>query len=243
MLQAYNWVQYADNAAELVIAAAGILTAFFTLRKNSKYIGSRMLALGTTLIGFYGLCVFTYDISAAFVDPTIELALIYVFLRLSMLCILFGTMSLYFAFQIVVQTEDWLKEKKHTWPYILGICIYGVIFYTWTDAIQNVTLTPVVNNHINLIMVAILGVSVVLLMVAIIRNLVKFGIKHAEGEKKIKMTYAVLGFTIALASVFINIASVIVSDLVTYQILVLSFFLVLAAGISIVAYGFITPGA
>jgi len=246
MLFQATGIQYADNVAELVIMIAGIIMAFFTLRKNAKYIGSRLLAAGMVLVGMYGLCIFIYDVSAYFAPPAVTLGLIYVFLRLGMVCILFGVMCLYFAFQVVVHTESWL-EKKRTLPLVLAVAVFAIVLYAWQDAVSNISLTPVVNNHIELSMIAILGIGVLLLMLVTLANLYKFGVKQAEGIKRKKMIFAIVGFIVATSSLFINIMSSL-TDVTTpagiamYQTLVLAFFLDLAAGISIVAYGFITPG-
>ncbi len=217
--------------SELVIAFAGFAIAYFTLKKNSKSIPHRLLALSTLLIGVYGVSIFLYDVTG------IEI-LILVLLRLGTIALFFGVVFLYFTFQVIVHTKVWLEPKLNTWPYIIGVSIYAIIFCTWDGAVTIVNSTPPVDSKIDIVLTIILGLSILLLLLMTMFNLYRFGIKPSEGEKRKKMTIALSGFLICMAALFLNIASALVAEGAIFDI---AFFLVLAGGMVVIAYGFIGP--
>ena len=230
-------IQLADNVAEVIIAAVGILIAVFVLHKNSKTVANRFLAIGMIFVSVYGTSIFIYDITSWAGMRDLTLTLIFIFLRLATISILAGTICLYFAFQVVVKTEAWLEKKVHTWPILIGIAVYSLIFYLWPGAIETVSWEPPVTNKINYAMIGTVAVGIVILMLVTLRNLYQYGIKLSEGPKKKKMAIVFVGFLIVLVSVFINIASEVVPGVDLGATLVLVFFIILACGFSIIAYG------
>jgi hypothetical protein len=218
--------------SECVISFTGFAIAVVTLRKDPKNITHRLLASSMFLIGVYGISIVIYDVAA------VEF-LVHLLLRLSTIALLFGVLFLYFTFQVIVHTSAWLDRKLNTWPYVIGGIIYGVVFFAWwPGAVTNIELTPVVNTQMDMSLVVILGVSILILMLVTINTLYRFGVKPSEGEKRKKMTITLVGFLICLASLFVNIASNIVAS---GAMLDIAFFLILAGGMIVIAYGFIGP--
>jgi hypothetical protein len=219
--------------SECVIAFTGFIIAIVTIRKDPKSITHRLLASSMFLIGVYGVSIVIYDIAA------IEF-LVHFLLRLSTIALLFGVIFLYFTFQVIVHTSSWLDRKLNTWPYLIGAIIYGIVFYAWwPGAVPKIELVPVVNSQVDISLVVILGVSILIFMLVTINTLYRFGVKPSEGEKRKKMTIALVGFLISLSALFVNIASNLVEE--GGAMLDIAFFLILAGGMIVIAYGFIGP--
>ena len=217
--------------SECVIASTGFIISYFTLRKSSKEIGHRLLASATLLIGFYGLSIVIYDITAI-------AELVHFFLRFGIISLFFGVMLLYFAFQVIVHTKEWLSRKANTLPYIIGISIYAIVFYAWPDAITIVQLTPFVDSKVSIIILGILGVGILGFLISTMMVVYRFGIKYIEGEKRKKMEIVEIGYCICLIALFVNIASNIVEEGALFDVL---FFLIMAIGMIVIAYGFLKP--
>ncbi len=217
--------------SELVIAFAGFAITYFTLKKDSKSIPHRLLALSTLLIGVYGVSIFIYDVTG------IEI-LVLILLRLGTVALFFGVVFLYFTFQVIVHTKDWLGRRLNTLPLIIGVSIYALVFFVWDGAVTIINPTPPVDSKIDITMTIILGVSILLLLLATMFNLYRFGIKPSEGDKRQKMTIALVGFLFCLAALFLNIASTLAAEGSLFDI---AFFLILAGGMAVIAYGFIGP--
>ncbi len=217
--------------SELAISFAGFAITYFTLRKDSKSIPHRLLALSTLLIGVYGVSIFIYDVTG------IEI-LVLILLRLGTIALFFGVVCLYLTFQVIVHTREWLDRRLNTWPLIIGVSIYTIVFYVWDGAVTIINPTPPVDSKIDLTMTIILGISILLLLLVTMFNLYRFGIKPSEGDKRRKMAIALVGFLLCLAALFVNIASTLAAEGALFDI---AFFLILAGGMAVIAYGFIGP--
>ena len=227
-------VEYFSLINEFVIAFTGYAICVVTLRKDSKNVAHKLLALSLFLIGVYGTSIAIYDLIG------IE-SVLHFFARFGIIALFFGVLFLYFTFQVIVHTKVWLEEKIHTWPFLIGVAIYGIVFYAWEGAIE-ITPGPVVNSKIALSMMAILGVSVLLILLVTMFNLYRFGIKPSEGVKRRKMILTLCGFLISIVALVVNVASNLpmVDDAVG-TILDSIYFLILAVGMIFIAYGFIGP--
>ncbi len=217
--------------SELIIAGAGFAITIFTLQKDPKSTPHRLLAFSTALIGFYGASIFIYDVTGI-------AELVKFFLRLGIFTLFLGVIFLFFTFQVIVHTKEWLKPKRNTWPFIIGVVIYAIVFYAWDGAVVILRTTPVVDTQVAISMIAILGISLLLLLLVTMNNLYRFGIKPSEGIKRRKMEIAFIGFSICLVALFVNVASNLVD---VGGLLDIAFFLILACGMTVIAYGFIGP--
>jgi hypothetical protein len=212
--------------------ASGIIIASIVMKKDSKYIGNRLMAAAMILIGVYMGAILIYDI----LYPIFKIDLIIqIFYRICVIAMFYGTMFLFFSVNVMSRSSSWYS-KKNTIPYVVLIFIYAVsiCFIHFLEILPgdqvNTRTSPMYPLYI-------LIVGVMYFIIFSMVNLYRFGIRKSEGVRKKKMVTFFSGLSISLLAVLINVLSNVLSD--PLGILDVLFFGVLAAAMVVMTFGFV----
>ncbi|MBD3353212.1 MAG: hypothetical protein GF364_17160 [Candidatus Lokiarchaeota archaeon] len=223
MLQQLGWF------FEALGTLAGIIAAVFVLRKNKRYIGNILMAISLILISSYIGAILIYDLA-------LNAIVIQILYRIAISSLLVGTMLLYFTMQIMVHSSTWLDNKKKIIPWI--IAVIGFIIWIIIDEVVDIVDIETANTQIRLMPLLVLVLFILVFLITSIVDLYLHGIRKIKRERKMHMIIFLTGLIICLISIGISIASQIVSDVETGQLLDVIFFAVLSLGMIVVAIGF-----
>lgn len=217
-----EWLEY---IFEGIAALASFLSAIVVLRKNSKYIGNRLMFATFFLFGTYISSLLTYGIIKT------EL-IIHILFRVGINCLLYGMLFLFFTMQVMVHSSAWITNKNHVFPFIIPAGVWSI----WTIfAHLDILSTDPVNTSMALAPLIFLILSSFGLLISSLISLYKHGIKETKGEDRKKMQIFMVGLGINLVALLISLAAQLESEGILMDII---FFVVLAAGQVIIAYGF-----
>lgn len=216
----------------ILTTLAGLASSIFILKKDAKYLGNRFMASATGLMGIYTFCIFIYDIFA-------NEALTLILLPIGMVCVLIGTMFIYFAMQCMVNSVVSFKNHKIWIFYAIIVGTIGLVFIIFANQFISFEepdeLGGNINVHLSLYALLVIASLMLYFMFRSIIYLYRHGIKKTEGARKKKMIIFASGLGICIVSLFINagsqFASGVILDVLTY--------LVLSFGVSITSYGFL----
>lgn len=209
---------------------AGLTIAFLVLRKDSKYIGNRLMAISMVFFGLYMGSILLYDI---FYPIFQQDWLIEVFFRICLIAILFGSMFLFFTIQVSVKASIWFTFKRVA-PYVLVLTAYSI--WIWFYDFITIISGDQVNTQAEMIPTLLLLIlSVLYFIIRSIVGIYRFGIRKTEGERKKKMITFFMGLIISLAAIIINVLSNILDDPI--GVLDVFFFGILALAMVIMALG------
>lgn len=211
---------------------AGLTSSVFILKKDSKYLGNQFMASATGLMGIYTFCIFIYDILA-------NEALTLILLPIGMVCVLIGTMLIYFAMQCMVNSAVWFKKHKEWLIYAFLVGTIGIVFIIFADRFITFEapdeLGGNINVHLSLYALLVIASLMLYFMFRSIIYLIRHGIRKTDGARRKKMIIFACGLGICILSLFINagsqFASGVILDVLTY--------LVLSIGVSITSFGFL----
>ncbi|GAB4312247.1 MAG: hypothetical protein Kow0069_12940 [Promethearchaeota archaeon] len=224
-------VTIATYALEIATTVAGFTCTTLILRRDSKYVGNRLMAIATTCVGLYTLAIMGYDVIRTE-------AAVFTLLPLAFALIFSTPMFIFLAMQVMVHSSQWFDEKKNWVPWLVFLAAFVTFLYT-SDVATIVSLDPVVNVQVDLLALLIVVVFVLFFLVHSLVDLYVQGIKQAEGVHRRKMVAFEVGILVEIGSVVVNIASQLVEDANVGGVLDLAFFALLAAGMSIIAAGFL----
>jgi hypothetical protein len=216
---------------ELIGFLAGIIIAVAVLKRDSEYAGNRMMALAAILIGMYPGGILIYDIIGT--DLVIE-----IFLRVAIISMLFGGLSLFITMQIMVHSSAWLKFKERYVPYTIGLIVFAV-WIIITDFITIIHTTGTVNTQTDPLPLMLMVLVIVFFLLLTMFDLYLHGIKKAQGVQKKKMTIFFSGLAICFLAIILTVASNLTSNVDLGAILDVFFFMVLAIGMVVMMLGFV----
>ena len=121
---------------EIIPTILGVFGAIILLKKNSKYLANRLMAIGTFFIGCYSFFIFLYDLLE------MEWAIL-LFLPIAMSFILLGTMSIYFAILVISRTSSIFKNKWRWVPFLVVSILYSIYFNVNPSIITIKSMDPV----------------------------------------------------------------------------------------------------
>jgi hypothetical protein len=198
---------------EIGALVIGVASTILILSRNSKYLGNKLMAVATTLIGSYLFTIFLYD----YFTPDLSSLLPSIFLKLGMIFGLIGGTLFFMTMQCMVNSTTWFSSKIRWVPYIL-IDIAAIIFFIAKPLIETFELNPNPDFYQGRVNVTIymgpLIVMVALLFYYILFSiyyLQRYGIKKAIGSSKRKMVIFQTGLVIFVTAMFVNVASQFVS--------------------------------
>ena len=203
----------------------GTLCAIAILKKNSRYLANKTLALGIFLIGVYQICLFIYDVIN-------EYWAINLFLRIGMISLLISSLLQYYTMIIIMKSAKGLKKHVPSYVYFF-VCLIASVYFASADFItQHTSHIGNVNISIGLIPLAmIIGILLYLTVNTIIITY-QYGIKTPPSDKvarrKIRSFFG--GLLLLIPTILINIVSQITSNDVLGAIFdALTFFILLIA--------------
>ena len=161
---------------ELIAFLVGLTMGYLVYKKNPDYIGNKLMALASVLIASYPGATLFYDSFPTY--TTIQVGM-----RLGMICIMLGSVFLYFSIQIIVHSSSWW-DKKSTWIFPLIIAGFISIYLIFTDYIEIVDIGTTVNNRIDIVPLGVVILFVLACIVYSMYDLYKTGIKKSEGEEE-----------------------------------------------------------
>ena len=209
---------------------AGLTIAVLVLRKDSKYMGNRLMAISMILFGFYMGFILTYDI---FYPIFQQDWLIEVFFRLCLISIIFGSVFLFFTIEVMCKSSVWLTFKRVI-PYVLVLTAYSI--WIWFYDFITIISGDQVNTQAEMIPTLLLLIlGVLYFIIQSIVGIYRFGIRKTEGDRKKKMMTFFMGLIISLAAIIINVLSNILDDPI--GVLDVIFFGTLALAMVIMALG------
>ncbi|UYP44594.1 hypothetical protein NEF87_000879 [Candidatus Lokiarchaeum ossiferum] len=217
-----EWLEFVFEGIAIV---ASYLSAIVVLRKNSKYIGNQLMFVTFFLFGTYILSLLTYGIIKTEI-------VIHILFRVGINCLLYGMLFLFFTMQVMVHSSGWINNKNHILPFIIPAGLWSI--WTIFAHLEILSIDPV-NTSMALPPLIFLILSSFGLLISSIISLYKYGIKETKGENRKKMLIFMVGLSINLIALLISLAAQLESEGILMDII---FFVVLACGLVIVAYGF-----
>jgi len=225
-----EYLQILGIIFELLTTIAGFVSTYLILKRNPKYIGNRMMATSTTLMGLYTLFILFYDLVA-------EVWAIQVFLRAAMISILFVGVFVFYTIQILVFSSKNLMKKRNWVPFLLASLGYSVYLIFEQNFITILSIDPV-NVSINMLPLLILIAQLLFYVLFSLFFLVKNGIMQSTGQTKKKITIYTLGLSLTLIAIVINIISQLVAADMG-EILDVVYFAIIWLSVTIMSIGFL----
>ena len=215
---------------ELLTSIAGFVSTYLILKRNPKYIGNRMMAASTTLMGLYTLFILFYDLVA-------EVWAVQVFLRAAMISILFAGVFIFYTIQILIFSSKNLMKKRNWVPFLLASLGYSVYLIFEQNFITILSIDPV-NVSIYMLPLLILIAQLLFYVLFSLFFLVKNGIMQSTGQTKKKISIYTLGLSFTLVAIVLNIISQLVAaDL--GEILDVVYFAIICLSVSVMSIGFL----
>jgi hypothetical protein len=242
----------ADLIFILKVALEGITTAVCLTLAIVVYLRSRKnlpnIYMATAFLGFslYTGGVLIYDIFA--VDSSGNI-LIDIFIRMSLVSILFGGMFLFFAMMGQGHSRMWYTFKKNTLPWYGIVSAYSLVLIVWnryifgSDWVTVLSYQPVDTKLTIFVLIPL----IILLFIFFITStfvIYTYGVKKTEGLRKHNMQRFLTGILIAIGGIVINvlgqlsfIGDIEVGTITVSQILDLAFFAIIAISVIIMFTG------
>ena len=225
-----SYLQVLGIIFELLTTVAGFVSTYLILKRNSTYIGNRMMASSTAFIGLYTLFILFYDLLA------VEWA-IQVFLRAGMIAILFAGVFIFYTIQVLVFSSKILLKKINWVPFLVISLGYTIYLILERNFIHINSVDPV---DVQIIMTPLLILIVQLLFYVgfslffLIRN----GIMQSTGQTKKKITVYTIGLSFTLIAIIINIISQLV-EAELGMVLDVVYFAMISLSVSVMSVGFL----
>ncbi len=203
------------------VAFEGIATLICTIlavivyRRSRKNLPNIYMATSFLLFGLYTGGVLVYDIFSTgptFGNPSD--IFIDIFIRVSLVSMLFGGMFLYFAMMGQGHSRMWYSFKKNTLPWIGIVVVYSLVLIVWNRYFFGVDNDWIVWSDIKYqpvdtkLVIFVLIPLIILLFIFLISSTVvlyNFGVKKTEGLRKHNMQRFLGGVIIAIVGVVINV--------------------------------------
>ena len=229
---ALEFLQILGYIFEGIGLISGVIIATIVMRRDPRYLGNKLMATSTILLGVYMGSILAYDI----LYPIFQIALIIQILyRVCVIALFLGTMFLFFTINVMSRSSAWFT-KKNTIPYAVIIFVYGVSIF-FIDFLEILPGDQVNTRTSNMIPLYILIAGVVYFIVFSMVGLYKYGISKSEGVRKKKMITFFSGLAVSMLAVIINILSNILPD--PLGVLDVVFFGVLATAMVVMTFGFV----
>lgn len=238
------------------VAFEGITTAVCLTLAIVVYLRSRKnlpnIYLATAFLGFslYTGGVLIYDIFAFDSSGNI---FIDIFIRVSLISILFSGMFLYFAMMAQSHSRMWLSFKKNTWPWIGIVIAYSLFLIIWNhwifgsgeygDWVTIASYQPV-DTSLNIFVLFPLIILLFIFLISSTVAIYTYGVKKTEGLRKHNMQRFLTGILIAVGGVIINvlgqippIGGITLGTITFSQILDLVFFAIIVVSVVVMFSG------
>jgi hypothetical protein len=222
-------LQYIGYIAEAIGTIAAYFAAYKVYKKNSQYIGNKLMALSIGFIGTYIGSILVYDLIR-------QALIIQIFYRIGISSLLLGTILLYFSMEVLVHSSVWLKKKV----LIISLLVFWIIYTIFICVSDIITIIDisVANTQMDMIPLLILAVSLLFLLITSILDLYLHGFRKAEGSHKKNMLLFLVGLLVALGGLFISVGSSLTEDENIGFIMDILFFSILAFSQVLIARGF-----
>lgn len=242
----------ADLIFILKVAFEGITTIVCLTLAIVVYLRSRKnlpnIYMASAFLGFslYTGGVLIYDIFAVDSSGIIFIA---IFIRLSLVSILFGGMFLFFAMQGQAHSRMFYTFKKNTWPWYGIVTVYSLFLIIWnqyifgSDWVTVLTYQPVDTSMLIYVLIPL----IILLLIFLISStfvIYTYGVKKTEGLRKHNMQRFLTGILIAIGGIIINvlgqlgfIGGIPVGTITLSQIFDLAFFAIIAISVIVMFTG------
>lgn len=237
------WFKVAFEGITTTVCLVLAIIVFLRSRKNlpNIYMASSFLCFALYTGG-----VLVYDIFAT--GPSGDI-FIDIFIRLSLVSILFASMFLYFAMMGQGHSRMWYTFKKNTYPWMGIVTAYSLFLVIWnhwffgSDWVGILSYQPVDTS----LMIFVLIPLIVLLFIFLISStsvIYNYGVRKTEGLRKHNMQRFLVGILIAVGGAIINvlgqippIGEVLLGSITLSQILDLVFFAVIAVSVIVMFTG------
>ncbi|MBN2157520.1 MAG: hypothetical protein JW776_15850 [Candidatus Lokiarchaeota archaeon] len=192
---------------EGITTATGFICAILVFFRSRKNLPNIYLATSFLLLGFYTGGVLIYDLLA--IDASKDIFIL-IFIRVSLISILFAGMLLYFAMMMQAHSRLWITFKKNTLPWIILCSVYSLMLIIWTrplfipDWITINTYQPV-DTTLNLYILFPLIILLFIFLISACLVLYNYGVKKTTGLKNRNMKRFLLGVLIAIGGTIVNV--------------------------------------
>ncbi|TFG20990.1 MAG: hypothetical protein EU530_01485 [Promethearchaeota archaeon] len=212
---------------------SGIIIATVVLKKDSKYVGNRLMAAAMILLGVYMGSILSYDILYP-IFPTQDW-IVQGLYRICVIALFFGTMFLFFTIRVMCLSSAWLT-KRNTIPYAIIILVYSITIW-FIDFLEILPGDQVNTQTKIMIPLYILIAGVAYFIIFSMIGLYRFGIRKSEGLKRMKMVIFFSGLAVSMLAIVINVLSNILAD--PLGVLDVLFFGTLAIAMVVMTFGFV----
>jgi hypothetical protein len=229
---------YFKVAFEGITTLVCIILAIVVYLRSRKNLPNIYLATSFLLFGLYTGGVLVYDIFATGEATNI---FIDIFIRVSLVSILFAGMFLYFSMMGQGHSAMWYSFKKNTWPWIGIVGIYSLFLIVWnrfligSDWVTISSYQPVDTSLMLYVLIPLI-LLIFIFLISSTNVIYLYGVKKTEGLRKHNMQRFLTGILIAIGGVIINVLGQIgpiggtpIGSIYLSQILDLVFFAVIAA--------------
>ena len=211
---------------EFIALGAGFSISIMVLRRNKSETLNRLISLAAALFGIYILANLIYDLIP-------EIAVIEVFLRISLIAALFSIIFWYFSIECILNSITWLKKWQNTSIY-LGLAIIYSIWICFIDFIHGFD-PQGIRVNIDYLPLIILSLALFFFTIRSTWILNKYGIKKSKDSAKKHMLIIFYGFILQLIAIIINIFANIVTE---GTIFLIAFYALNTVGIILIGIGF-----
>jgi len=198
---------YLKVAFEGITTAIGFILAIVVYLRSRKNLPNIYLATAFLCFALYTGGVLIYDIIVT--GPSLDIFIL-IFIRVSLISIVFAGLFLFFSMQGQAHSRMWYTFKKNTYPWIGIVIAYAIFLIVWTrplfssDWIIIESYQPV-DTRLNLIALIPLITLLVIFLVSSTITLYNYGVKKTEGLRKSNMKRFLIGVLVALGGTFVNV--------------------------------------
>ncbi|WP_371804426.1 hypothetical protein [Candidatus Lokiarchaeum ossiferum] len=229
-------MNYFNFILKLIIIIAALVCAILIIKKDSLYLGNRLMAVAMVLFLFYTLGIFLYDLIES--EWAVQL-----FLRSSMISAILGANLIYFSMQCLVNSSHWFNQKRNWIPHFFIVFIYSIYIISIDFITFSLLPDGGVNVQISLLPTAIMGIGMLFYLGSSLYFVNKYGIKKTSGIQQQKMKIFSMGIILGILSIFMSIFSQLpfFTD-ATGSLFDILFFMILAFSLMVLTLGFIKKG-
>jgi len=222
-----NFENFVGYFSELFTTVVTFFLAYSIIKRDHKYLGNLLIGSGVASIGGYTLCIFIYDIAAT---PWV----IHLFLPIGMSWIMFGTLCLYFGFQVLNNSVKWFDKKRRWIPYLVVWAIYTVWILADQSLLHIESLAPVKTQFA----VSGLAIMVLFLFFFLIKTMIEIvkTLKIVKGTMNKRLKIILYGIIVMIFAIVEVIPAHLFEGLV---VLAYVFFYIICIGAAIIAYAFL----
>ena len=242
---------YFKIAFEGITTIVCITLAIVVYLRSRKNLPNIYMATAFLLFGIYTGGVLVYDIFA--MGPSGDI-IIAIFIRVSLVSILFGGMFLFFAMQGQGHSRMWYSFKKNTLPWFGIVSVYSLFLLIWnhyifggivtrSDWVTVLSYQPV-DTQLYIFVLIPLIILLFVFLISSTLTIYTYGVKKTEGLRKHNMQRFLAGILIAICGVIINvlgqippIGGISLGTITLSQILDLVFFAVIAVSVIVMFTG------